>query len=275
MIYIIKNKYLTVSINSDGGSLTSIEYLGEERLWQGGEAWNSQDVVIFPIVGHAGEYTVDGKKYTPKSHGVARYSEFALSDIGVDNITLVLNSNAVTRQTYPYEFDLLVSYALKKNTIKITYMVRGKNGEIPFYVGGHAGMKAPGGSAVVEFENEENPVHYPLDGSQGTKIEGMKRFVADKEFFKECKTFQLGELSGGAISVHVNDGYKYIYKSDCPVFAFWSNENEGDYICVEPWWGINDYEGSPRELKDKPFINFADENGKSFSYSLTIEKDKT
>ena len=101
MIYIIQNKYLSVSINSDGGSMTSIQYLGEERLWQGNEFWRSQDVVIFPVVGHAGEYEVAGKTYTPKSHGVARYSEFALADISLDKLTLELTSNAVTRQTYP------------------------------------------------------------------------------------------------------------------------------------------------------------------------------
>lgn len=273
MIYYLKNKYITVAVNSDGGSMTSINYLGEERLWQGGEFWNSQDIVIFPIVGHAGEYEVDGKTYTPKAHGVARYSEFALADITLDKLTLELTSNAVTKQTYPYDFNLSVTYELKKNTIKITYTVSAKNGEIPFYVGGHPGMKAPGGSAEIEFDNEENPVLYPMGSGEQVQLNGLKRFIADKPFFKGCKTFQLGNLSGGNIRMHTQDGYKYTYKSDCPVVAFWSNEDGGDYVCVEPWWGINDFEGAPKELKDKPFINIADEKGKSFCYTLTIEKE--
>lgn len=272
MIYNIKNKYLEVAVNSDGGSMTSIKYLGEERQWQGGEFWKGQDVVIFPIVGHTEEYEVDGKTYTPKSHGVARYSEFALADITLDKLTLVLTSNAVTRQTYPYDFELSIAYELKKNTVKITYTVKSEGGEIPFYVGGHPAMRAPEGEAVIEFENEETPVLYPLGKGEAVEMEGMKRFVANKQFFKECKTFQLGNLSGGNVHALTSDGYRYIYKSDCPVFAFWSNEDGGDYICVEPWWGINDYEGAPKELKDKLFINFADEKGKSFSYTLTIDK---
>ena len=64
MIYYIKNKYISLAVNSDGGSMASVNYLGEERLWQGGEYWKSQDVAIFPIIGHAGEYEVDGKAYT-------------------------------------------------------------------------------------------------------------------------------------------------------------------------------------------------------------------
>lgn len=273
MIYFLKNKYLSVSVNSDGGSMTSLKYLGEERLWQGGEAWRGQDVVIFPVIGHAGEYEAEGKTFAPKSHGVARYSEFALVDTSTDTLTLELASNAVTKKTYPYDFLLTVSYALKKNAVKITYTVRSKSGVIPFYVGGHPGLSAPDGEAVVEFENEENPTLYPLDG-EPVKLEKFKRFVANKQFFAECKTFQLGGLSGGNIHAKTSDGYVYTFKSDCPLFAFWSNEACGDYICIEPWWGINDSPAYPKKLEKKPFINFADENGKSFSYTLTIEKAK-
>lgn len=272
MIYVLKNKFIELSVNSDGGSMTSLKYLGEERLWQGDEFWRSQDVVIFPVVGHAGEYEAEGKTYIPKSHGVARYSEFALVDMGLDKLTLELTSNAVTRNTYPYDFDLLLTYAIKKNTVRVTYTVRARTGTIPFYVGGHPGMKAPGGEAVIEFDNTEAPLMYPLEGGKPVKLDSMRRFIANKQFFKECKTLQLGSLSGGGVSATTRDGYRYVYKSDCPVYAFWSNENGGDYICVEPWWGINDYEGSPKKLCEKPFINIVDEKGKSFTYSLTVER---
>lgn len=272
MIYIIQNKYLSLSVNSDGGSMTSLTYHGEERLWQGGEHWKSQDVVIFPVIGHAGEYKADGKIYAPKSHGVARYSEFALADMGLDYLTLELTSNAVTRQTYPFDFNFTISYKLKKNSVQVTYTVRSKSGKIPFYVGGHPGMKAPGGEAVVEFENTENPLFYPVDGGIPVRIQHMNRLVLNTDFFKTYKTYQLGSLSGGKLCAITNDGYAYTYKSNCPVYAFWRNENGGDYICVEPWWGINDSGDTPVELSEKPFINFADENGSTFSYTLTIDK---
>lgn len=272
MIYIIKNKILALAVDSDGGSMNSLTFNGEERLWQGGEEWKSRDVVIFPVVGHAGDYSVNGKTYSPKSHGVARYSEFALAEMGVDNLTLELDSNAVTRQTYPFGFCFAVSYKLKKNTVQVTYTVKSDGGKIPFYVGGHPGMKAPGGSAIVEFENVENPLYYPLDGSAAVRIKEMRRLVLNTDFFKTYKTYQLGSLSGGKLRAFTNDGFIYTYKSDCPLFAFWRNENGGDYVCIEPWWGINDFKGAPKELSEKPFINFADENGASFTYSLTIDK---
>ena len=274
MIYTIKNDFLSVSVNSSGGSMTSVKYLptGDERQWQGDEFWKSQDVVIFPIIGHAGEFESNGKTFTPKSHGVARYSEFTIADKGCDHLTLALSSNDDTKNTYPYDFDFSITYKLSDRTLEVTYFVRAKQGKIPFYVGGHPGMKAPGGEAVIEFENVEDPVIYPIDSPSATRIRGLKRFVANKEFFRECKTFQLGSLSGGKIFALTRDGYRYTYKSDCPVVAFWSNPDGGEYVCVEPWWGINDFPAAPREITLKPFMNFTDEQGASFTYSLTVEK---
>lgn len=273
MIYSIKNEYIKLSVNSFGASMESLEYLGEERLWQGGKAWASRDVVIFPVVGHAGAYTAEGGEFTPKSHGVARYSEFSLVESGESGLTLELCSNLETKKTYPYDFVLRVNYKLIENTVKISYEVKSKGGNIPFYLGSHAGMKAPFGEAVIEFENSEDPIHYFLDRKEAVCLEGIKRFVLNKELLKKFKTLQYGNLSGGEIYARTADGYTYTYKSDCPVVAFWSNENEGDYICVECWWGINDCPDFPKELSKKPFINFADEKGKSFSYTLKVSKE--
>lgn len=272
MIYILKNKYITLSVNSSGASMESLVYLGEERLWQGGEEWTSRDVVIFPVVGHAGTYTVDGEKYTPLSHGVARYSEFALVENTEDTLILELSSNPVTKRTYPYDFILTVKYALKKNTVKISYEVKSKGGEIPFYIGSHAGMKVPGGEAVLEFENEEEPIQYLVGKKEAICLQGIKKLDIKKSLFERFKTIQFGDLSGGDIYLHTSDGYTYTYKSDCPIVALWSNEKAGDYICVECWWGINDCPDFPKELSKKPFMNFTDEEGKTFTYTLTITR---
>ena len=273
MIYTIKNEYIQLSVNSLGGSMECLKYLGEERLWQGGEAWASRDVVIFPVVGHAGTFVAEGKEYTPKSHGVARYSEFTLVETGGEKLVLQLSSNAETKLTYPYDFILRVTYTLNKNTVKISYEVKAVEGQIPFYIGSHAGMKAPKGEGIIEFENEEDPIHYFVDKMEALCLQGIKKFVLNKDYFKKFKTLQYGDLSGGKICLSTLDGYIYTYKSDCPIVALWSNENEGDYICVECWWGINDCKDFPKELAKKPFINFAGVDGKTFSYTLTVEKE--
>ena len=74
------------------------------------------------------------------------------------------------------------------------------------------------------------------------------------------------------VGYSTQDGYTYTYRSDCPLWAFWSNENGGDYVCVEPWWGINDNPAFPRELSLKPFMNFEMGEGSTFSYELTVSE---
>ena len=274
MLHSIENEFLKLTVNDEGGSMHSLVYkpTGEERLWQGGEAWRSRDVVIFPVIGHAAPFEVCGDTYELKSHGLARYARLHAVREGESRLTLSFSSDEQTLKSYPFEFDFSVSYGLKKNSVAVTYFVRSKGGAMPFYVGGHPGMYAPGGSAVIEFENEEHPVIYPLEGGAAA-MPRLKRFVADKAFFAECKTFQLGGLSGGAVYARTQDGYTYTYRSDCPLFAFWSNESGGDYVCVEPWWGINDEPSFPRELSLKPFMNFERGKGSRFCYTLTVNKD--
>ena len=272
MDYIIASDILQLTVTDEGGSMRSIIYLptGEERLWQGGPAWGSRDVVIFPIVGHALPYTVCGKTYTPKSHGVVRYSTLAVDDMGDDFIQFSLTSNEQTRQTYPFDFLFRLRYEVRGDSVKLTYFVQSQGGVMPFYVGGHPGMKAPLGEAVIEFSGGEDAVVYPLD-TDGARHINLNRLVANKELFAGCKTLQIGNLHGD-IAARTADGFTYIYSSSCPVWAIWSNESDGDYVCVEPWWGINDFASAPRELSLKPFINFDDGAGRAFSYTLTVKR---
>lgn len=274
MIYTIENEKIKLSVNSLGGSMTSLIYkpTGEERLWQGDERWwKGQDVVIFPIVGHAGAFTANGKECLLKSHGLIRYRTLNLKESGKNFITLAIRSDGQSFEEFPYEWEFEITYTLEENTVKVGYFVRSLKGVMPFYLGGHPGMKAPCGRVLITFENEEYPVLYPFDG-EARPLGRVKSFAVDKAFFKECKTYQLGSLSGGAIVAECEDGFRYTYRSNCPLYAFWSNEDGGDYVCVEPWWGINDFSVAPKEITLKPFINFDRGNGSHFGYSLTVEK---
>ena len=82
MLYTIENEFLQLTVTDEGGTMTSLIYkkMGEERLWQGEEFWKSMDVVIFPIIGHANPYKSCGKEFSPKSHGVVRYSVLGVGE---------------------------------------------------------------------------------------------------------------------------------------------------------------------------------------------------
>ena len=79
----IRNDYLSVKIDLDGGKLASIIDLndGEELLFDGDkEVWDKKDSVLFPFVGRQknGFYLHNGDKYEMPIHGIAPYKTFFL-----------------------------------------------------------------------------------------------------------------------------------------------------------------------------------------------------
>ena len=67
---------------------------------------------------------------------------------------------------------------------------------------------------------------------------------------------------------------KVIYNFNTPYFAIWSNAKTGDFICVEPWWGISNYINESKDLSSRIAINKLKENEvASFSYSYTFKNN--
>ena len=144
----ITNGILDVTVNENGSLLDSVKYRGEEYLWQGSEkSWKSKDIVIFPFVARLkdGWYTVDGKRYEMKNHGLARYNVFTAESNTGDTLVMDFKSTEETKKQYPFDFDFKVKYALVGNSMKITYtVVNTGDVDMPFGLGTHFGWALVG-----------------------------------------------------------------------------------------------------------------------------------
>ena len=61
--------------------------------------------------------------------------------------------------------------------------------------------------------------------------------------------------------------------SEAEVLAVWTDPLFGDYVCVEPWWGIPDIINPNPELKDKPLIHsLKPAESEEKGYSIAISK---
>ncbi len=282
----ISNGILEVTVNEKGGIMDSVKYKGEEYLWQGSElSWKSKDIVIFPFVARLkdGWYTVDGKRYEMKPHGLARYNTFKTIDKTKNSVTLTLKSDENTLTQYPYEFTFTVKYTLVKNTLQIDYKVVNENGvEMPFGFGTHAGFKLDGddsgeladtsGNYVIldtdeplreiEFDNDLHLAKFERASEYGNKIELKKETFAQDAVVtvNKAKSLTLLRRSGKKLSYEIGDA---------PILAIWSNNQHGCYACVEVWWGLPDYIDADRELKNKKYINKLAAY-KTFDYTLKI-----
>lgn len=273
-MYTIENNYLKVSITTKGGSLTSIydKRLNKELLYQPIEgSWQSQDIVIFPFIAKIKNdtYTIDNKPYVMQKHGLLRYRELNLINKTKDSITLGKVSDNDTLKEYPYKFDFKVNYTLINNTLKLTYTVRNIDSKSIYYsLGGHPAYQIKGklinniyefDNAYITFNKKINLNRYVLneDGSLITGIENIgykDRIDITKSLLKKVKTLILDATEIDYVELHNDNDVIKFNINNAKTLAIWTMYDNGNYICVEPWWGIPDYENPILELKDKPLI---------------------
>ncbi len=260
MNYNLENEYLQLCFRSIGGEITSIKSKsGMEYLWQGDPAyWAGQAPVLFPICGSLRNNTASiGNNSTchmPR-HGIARKREFQLEELSTNSITFTLHSDEITKESYPYDFSLQITYSLEKNTIITSYHIKNEsNVPMPFFIGGHPAFHCPlshGESFedyVVEFEQVENTSCPGLDMTTGIidpsiripcleneKILPLKHdlFYKDSLIFDKLKSRQV-QLK----SVKSNHGIEFTFQ-DFDYFILWSSYNDGPFVALEPWTGLS------------------------------------
>jgi galactose mutarotase-like enzyme len=256
----IENQNLKVSLNELGAELTSVydKATHLELLYQKDGAWPHQDVVLFPFIGPAKDYQVNGQSYScPTNHGFARTSTFAQVALNGDSVTLRIQDSDDTKLCYPFAFALTVTYALGKNGLKRSYLLTNKGTDpLPCALGDHAAYKAHFGSAVLHLGSTPLTylprtnfvLHDPLPFEKGGDL------LLLKEDFAKYETIVLLNPRH-PIALSTGFGERITYHFHSPYLALWSPSADSDFLCVEPWWGLSAYEGMPLELKARQAEN--------------------
>ena len=153
MLYTIKNDFLTVAVAGQGAELMSIQGSdGTEYLWQGDpKYWSDRALNIFPYVARLtdGSYYMDGELHQMNIHGIAPYCCFAVAEHTEEKLVLELVSDDENYTSYPRTFAFRICYALRENTLEVTFEVENKDGKTMYFgLGGHPGFNVPldGGS---------------------------------------------------------------------------------------------------------------------------------
>lgn len=291
MIYTIENDLLKISVKDEGSFLTSIydKKENKELLYQPDKrSWAGQDVVIFPFVARFKNalYKVDGKTYSLKNHGLIRYNTSSLKYQDKTNLILEFNASEETLKLYPYKFHFEVKYELNGNRLSISYKILNTDDKpIYFEFGGHPALRTSGietetefkfKDTILEFERPLELERYVLDNDgnyilRKEKTNLPKIINIDKEFILKDQTLIYDAKDIKKVILKTN-GNTYLFDvSRAQFLALWCVPGFGDFICVEPWWGIPDYDTPNPELKDKPFMHKLEANKTEESgYSITI-----
>ena len=288
-IHRLENKFLSVGVKSIGAELCSIEnkLSHSEYIWQGDPAfWTSHAPNLFPIIGALKNdtYFFEGKEYHLPKHGFFRNNpEVILKKKAEDQLTFSLKSSEKTLKSYPFLFELEITFTLKEKALTVRHEVFNLDTkEIYFSIGGHPAFNAPlfpGESYedyYLEFDQKLNlNTHVLTDNGLISNVsepilENESLINLRKDLFdNDALIFQ--DIASKNVSLNSRHTGKILTMAyqDFENLGIWAKPN-APYVCIEPWLGIADLEDTDQDLKTKKGINKLMPT-KSFSASYTIE----
>lgn len=281
MFYKIENELYTAEIDSMGAQLHSFcsKADGTEYVWYGRpEIWYGQAPVLFPIIGQLKNDRLvwQGKEYFMPKHGLARKLPFEVVSCEGAKAVFSLKSSEKTLAKYPFEFEFIVSYEICGGALKATHTVKNVNdGGMYFSLGAHPGFNCELGD-IIEFETEETVPTERIDSEnliidkKFPLLENSKEIVITKEIF-EPDALILSGLKSKKLTLRSPDGSRKMLFTfgDAPFLGIWAKPG-APYVCLEPWFGVNDGRDDYGEFSNKRGIQYL-ENGGEFTYEWTAE----
>ncbi|MHB9095717.1 MAG: aldose epimerase family protein [Eubacteriales bacterium] len=215
-------------------------YLDRETLLDPNKNVRGGNPVLFPICGplEDGRYTLDGRQYEMKQHGLARNMRWEVADVACSEasarITLKTASDAQTREAYPFDFSLSFTYLIEAGRITIEQRyLNNSPADMPFYAGFHPYFYAPGAKAV--YLNIPSGSCYDIKSGLTVEYNGKLNLNAQPEtnlvFTDLCENrVSFDRTDGYRVTVKFDDSFRYI--------VLWNLQNK-EFLCVEPWMGSN------------------------------------
>ena len=284
----LRSNTAEAEISTLGAELVSFRRTDTDTqyMWSGDAAyWTGRSPVLFPIIGAArgGEIRVDGKSYKIGNHGFARRSEFTLAEASDSRAVFRLTCSDTTLASYPFKFNLVLTYTLNGNTLEIGYQVENTDDrEIFFQLGTHPAFNCPidGGAFSdyeLEFAEEEtlerlflNDDGLVIAGKSTTVLQEGRILPLSHEMFLEgALVFRNVNSRRVTLRSSASDKSVAVSFNNFPDLGIWQPKN-APFVCIEPWHGIADGAAFEGELRDKEaVITLAPEA--QFNSSLIIE----
>lgn len=254
--YTIQNGEFTAKVDTLGAQIVSLtDSGGRELLWTGDPAyWREHAPVLFPIVGalRGNRTKIKGEWYGMARHGFAKRSEFTCAQQAPDAVSLTLRANGETKKAYPFDFALTVGYTLQEGGYTTTFTVENTGAEpLPFAVGGHPGFNIPveDGAAfedyTIQFDEEEQqrcPTVLMDTGlldyqREGFALHGREIPLQHSLFYQDALVFEgLRSHRVRILNKKTGRGIEMDF-AGFPMLGIWSAQNDGPYVCLEPWTG--------------------------------------
>ena len=187
-----------------------------------------------------------------------------------------LESDENTLRSYPFDFELLVAFELKEKTLVNTMTVINKTDDkMYFSIGAHPGFNCTVGDKI-EFEKAETLSTERIDSDnliidkKFPFIENEKSFEITKEIF-EPDALILSEIESEKLTIKGENEVEFTF-GKCPFLGIWAKPG-APYVCIEPWYGVNDGREVKSDISEKRGIECLEANGTfEFTWEAKIIK---
>ena len=281
MIHYIENEYVKAGIKTTGAELTS--FISKENnfeyLWQGNpDVWYGQSPVLFPIIGRVLDdvYYLNGKEYTMPKHGLFRKREAELVEKTETSVTFMETADDETRNIFPFEFKVYVKFELVGRKLICTFKVVNESDETMYFsIGGHPGFNCEINDYII-FEKNETLETVAIDteclrtGATIPVLNDSNKLVITKDIFNDDALI-FSNMKSSYITL-ASDNHSRTVKfdfSDCSYLGIWAKPG-APYVCIEPWWGVNDSHERKTDISLKDAI-IALESDKEFECYWSAE----
>ena len=285
---ILENERLCVEIAERGAEVVRIydKKKAREVLWNGDpKFWKRHSPILFPNVGKTWNHEVfyDGVKYQSSQHGFARDRDYIRIKEGNSEAVYLLRSSEETKEVYPFDFELYITYQLEKNRLRVRWEVRNP-ADIPMYftIGGHpAFWCAQNGEArdtyLLKFPGKEKLEYIGVDLQTGAALPDSGRTlslkdgcckISDELFELDTMIFDGGQIEEAWLCHADGTPFAGVECKGFPNFGIWSVKGS-PFMCLEPWAGRCDDKGFDKDVSQKPGINKV-EGGETFEKEYAI-----
>ena len=301
---ILENDFLRVSISPQGAELTSLfsKQTNTEHLWQADPAvWGWHAPNLFPVVGGCqnNQILIDGQAYPMARHGFARKSVFTTENSTDTSVRFALSDSDETRAVYPYRFTFGVEYALDGPALTVTYTVENTDDKDVFFsVGAHPAFAVPMhpgekySDYFLEFDEDTTLLDEDTDSlAEGTaslethrlssaglftaetaplEMDGSRLWLGDFLFNQDALVFK--ELASKKVTLRSKKHGQTVAVSfaDFDYLGVWAKPGAA-FVCIEPWLGCADSEGTPVDFSRKEGIQeVAEEETFTASFVITV-----
>ena len=289
MIHTLTYNNLSISVNEFGAELISLKKNGVEYLYDGNpKYWDEQSPILFPVCGrlYQSYYTYGGKRYEMGIHGIAKHNRFTVTEKTENSISLTLFADEKTLKSYPFDFELTITYTVIESGLKVTFTVKNNDDKLMYFsLGGHPGFKVPINNQgdftdyYLEFKSETpakklfiSPTALPVNKDPLYKNGMLKKIPLEHSVFDNDDMFFVDSAKEVSLK---SDKYPSSITANFENFnyiGFWqASKTDADYVCIEPWLGSPSNDAPVELTTKKDMIKLSFNETYENSYTITLK----